>query len=105
MADKEIPFNKEATRWHGVPTHPEAAPRHPAKEGKECHETASPAHWADGTLSSQLPEDRDCLRPVGRYVRSELWWKGDVRGSIGRAAELQTLANQEARVTRGIPDN
>ena len=42
-----------------------------------------------------------CIQSVAMF-ESELWWKGDhVRGTIGQAAELQLLVNQEARLTTG----
>jgi hypothetical protein len=46
-----------------------------------------------------------CVQSVAMFG-SELWWKGDqAHGTIGRAADLQILVKQGARVTLGIPDN
>jgi len=42
-----------------------------------------------------------CIQSVNMFG-SELWWKGDqVRGTMGRAEELQLLVNQQARATTG----
>jgi hypothetical protein len=42
-----------------------------------------------------------CIQSVTMFG-SELWWKGDrVEGTIGRAEELQTLVNKQARAVTG----
>ena len=42
-----------------------------------------------------------CIQSISLFG-SELWWKGDqVRGTMGRAEELQVVVNQQARATTG----
>ena len=42
-----------------------------------------------------------CVQSVAMFG-SELWWKGgNIRGTTGRAEELQLLVNREARAITG----
>lgn len=81
----------------GVWLDSQLATRHQAEEGKEGHEPASPAHRAANCRKVMVV----CVRSVAMFG-SELWWKGNqVHGTIGRAADLQTPVNHEARATLG----
>jgi len=106
VGDKDIQFNRVATRWLGV--------------WLESHLTLKEHHatrlksWRNAMnrlkrLTGQMGRfPANCRRVMSACVRSvamfaaELWWKGgNIRGTTGRAEELQLLVNRKARATTG----
>ena len=82
--------------------HVEGTPCHPTQEGAECNDSPSPARRTAGPFPRQLQKVMAaCIQSVAMFG-SELWWKGDqMRGTIGRADDMQLLVNQQARATTG----
>jgi len=104
VGDKEIPFNKEATRWLGVWLDSQLTLKeHHATRLKSGRNAMTRLHRLTGKMGL-FP--MNCRRIMTACVQSvtmfgaELWWKGgNVRGTTGRAEELQLLVNQQVRAT------
>jgi len=106
VGDKEIPFNWAATRWLGVWLDSQLTL-------KEHHATRlksgrNAMNWLKRLTEQMELSPANCRRVMSACVQSvamfgaELWWKGgNVRGTTGRAEELQQLVNREARATTG----
>jgi hypothetical protein len=111
VGNKDVTFNREATRWLGVWLDSQLTLKeHHAiglKEGKK-------AMGRLRRLTGQMGlSPANCRKVMTAYIQSvamfgsELWWKGDgVVGTMGRAEELQKLVNQQAQGGHGLlPSN
>ena len=106
VGNTEVPFNKEVTWWLGVWLDSQLTL-------KEHHAARMKSGRNAMTRLRRLTEQMglspaNCRRVMTACVQSvamfgaELWWKGDnVRGTLGRAKELQVLVNQQAQATTG----
>jgi hypothetical protein len=106
VGTNDIPFNTEATRWLGVWLDSQLTLKeHHAIRLKEGKKTLGRLRQLTGQMGLAPANCRKvmtaCIQSVAMFG-SELWWKGDgVKGTIGRAEELQTVVNKQARaVTR-----
>jgi len=106
VGDKEIPFNKEATRWLGVWLDSQLTLKeHHATRLKSGTNAMTRLRQLTGKIGLSLMNCRRimtaCVQSVAMFG-AELWWKGgNVRGTTGCADVLQLLVNQQARVTTG----
>jgi len=106
MGDKEIPFNKEATRWLGVWLDSQLTLKeHHTTRLKSGRNAMTRLRRLTGKMGLSPTNCRRimtaCVQSVAMFG-AELWWKGgNVRGTTGRAEELQWLVNQQARATTG----
>jgi len=106
VGDKEIPFNKEATRWLGVWLDSQLTLKeHHATRLKSGRNATTRLRRLTGKMGLS---PMNCRRIMTACVQSvtmfgaELWWKGgNVRGTTGCVEELQLLVNQQARATMG----
>ena len=106
VGDKEIPFNRAATWWLGVCLDLQLTLKeHHATRLKSVRNAMNQLKRLTGQMGLS---PANCRRVMSAYVQSvamfgaELWWKGgNVRGTSGRAEELQLLVNWEARATTG----
>jgi len=106
VGDKEIPFNRAATRWLGVWLDSQLTLKeHHATRLKSGRNAMNRLKRLTGQMGLS---PANCRRVMSACVQSvamfgaELWWKGgNVRGTTGRAEELQLLVNREARATTG----
>ena len=107
-----VPFNKEATRWHGVWLDSQLTFRdHHAIRLRNGKNAMARVRRLAGQIWLSPANCRKvmtaCIQSVTMFG-SELWWKGDhTLGTIGQSNELQLLVNREARATimknRGQP--
>jgi hypothetical protein len=106
MGDRKIPFNKEATRWLGVWLDSQLTLKeHHATRLKSGRNAMTRLRRLTGNMGLSPTNCRRimtaCIQSVALFG-AELWWKGgNVRGTTGRAEELQRLVNQQARATTG----
>jgi ribonuclease HI len=106
VGDEEIPFNKEATRWLGVWLDSQLTLReHHATRLKSGRNAMNRLRRLTGQMGLSPVNCRRimtaCVQSVAMFG-AELWWKGgNVRGTTGRAEELQLLVNQQARAITG----
>ena len=106
VGPNEVPFNREATRWLGVWLDSQITLKgHHATRMKEGRKAMARLRRLTGQVGLSPANSQKvmtaCVQSVTMFG-SELWWKGDyVPGSVGRAAEMQILVNQEARATTG----
>jgi len=106
VGDRDIPFNKEATRWLGVLLDSQLTLKeHHATRMKNGRRAMSQLRRLTGRMGLSPANCRKvmaaCVQSVAMFG-AELWWKGELaEGTIGRAKELQLLVNQEARATTG----
>ena len=106
VGDGEVPFNREATRWLGVwlDSHLTLKEHHAGrlKSGRNAMNRLRRLTGRMGLAPANCRKIMTaCVQSVAMFG-SELWWKGgNVRGTTGRADELQLLVNQQARATTG----
>jgi len=106
VGDSEVPFNKEATRWLGVWLDSQLTLKeHHATRLKSGRNAMTRLRRLTGKMGLSPINCRRvmmaCVQSVAMFG-AELWWKGgNVRGTTGRAEELQLLVNQQARATTG----
>ena len=106
VGDKEVSFNRAATRWLGVWLDSQLTLKeHHATRFKSGQNAMNRLKWLTGQMGLSPV---NCRRVMSACVQSvamfgaELWWKeGNIRGMTGRAEELQLLTNREARATTG----
>jgi len=106
VGTNKVPFNREATRWLGIWLDAQLSQKeHHATRMKEGGKAMTRLQRFMGQMG--LTPD-NCRKAMTACVQSaamfgaELWWMGDLAGgTIGRAKELQLLANREARATTG----
>jgi hypothetical protein len=101
-----VNFNKSATKWLGVwidsalsfRQHQHAMLKNARNAQARLRRLAGKMGLVpDSVRRTQVA----CVQVVALYG-SELWWKGEaVYGSIGKAADLQKLVNQQARAVTG----
>jgi len=67
--------------------------------------------WLRRLTGHTSPSPVNCRKVMTACVRSaamfgsELWWKGDrAQGAVGRASDLQTIVNPEARAVAAAPN-
>ena len=106
VGDKEIPFNKEVTRWLGVWLDSQLTLReHHATRLRSGRKAMVRLRRLTGRMGLSPTNCRRvmtaCVQSVAMFG-AELWWKGgNARGTTGRAEELQLLVNQQARAVTG----
>jgi ribonuclease HI len=106
VGTNDIPFNTEATRWLGVWLDSQLTLKeHHAIRLKEGEKALRRLRRLTGQMGLAPVNCRKvmtaCIQSVAMFG-SELWWKGDeVQGTIGRAVELQTVVNKQARAVTG----
>jgi len=106
VGDKEVSFNRAATRWLGVLLDSQLTLKeHHATRLKSGRNAMSGLVRLTGQMGLSPVNCRRvmsaCVQSVAMFA-AELWWKGgNVRGITGRAEELQLLVNREARATTG----
>jgi len=106
VGGKEVPFNREATRWLRVWLDSQLTLKeHHATRRKSGRNAMNRLRRLTGRMGLS---PANCRRIMTACVQSaamfgaELWWKGrNVRGTTGRAEELQLLVNQQARASTG----
>jgi len=106
VGDSEVPFNKDATRWLGVWLDSQLTLKeHHATRLKSGRNAMTRLCRLTGKMGLSPTNCRRvmmaCVQSVAMFG-AELWWKGgNIRGTTGRAEELQLLVNQQARATTG----
>jgi len=106
VGDEEVPFNKEATRWLGVWLDSQLTLKeHHATRLKSGRNAMTRLRRLTGRMGLSPANCRRimtaCVQSIAMFG-AELWWKGgNVRGTTGRAEELQLLVNQQGRATTG----
>ena len=106
FGDSEVPFNKEATRWLGVWLDSQLTLKeHHATRLKSGRNAMMRLRQLTGKMGHSPTNCRWVMVGGVQSVAmfgAELWRNGgNVRGTTGRAEELQQLDNQQARVTTG----
>ena len=104
VGNKDVPFNKEATRWLGIWLDSQLSLKeHHAGRMKKGKQAMARIRRLTGQMGLSPSNCRKvltaCVQSVTLYG-SELWWKIS-RQSKGRAEEIQKLVNQEARAVTG----
>jgi ribonuclease HI len=106
VGDKEVSFNRAATRWLGVWLDSQLTLKeHHATRLKSGRNAMNRLKRLTGQMGLSPVNCRRimtaCVQSVAMFG-AELWWKGgNIRGTTGRAEELQLLVNREARATTG----
>jgi hypothetical protein len=104
---KDVPFNKEATRWLGVWLDSQRALKeHHAIRPKEGRKAMGRLRRLTGQMRLSPVNCRKvmtaCIQSVAIFG-SELWWKGDgVVGTMGRADELSYLSTSRLGRSRAV---
>ena len=106
VGDNEVPFNKEVTRWLGIwldsrltlGTHHNTRLR----DGKRAMTRLRRLTGQMGLAPANCRKIMAACIQLAAMFGSELWWKGgNIRGTTGRADELQLLINHQAWATTG----
>jgi len=106
VGDKEVSFNRAATRWLGVWLDSQLTLKeHHATRLKSGQNVMNRLKRLTGQMGLSPINYRRvmsaCVQSVTMFG-AELWRKGgNIRGMTGRAEELQHLTNREARATTG----
>jgi len=106
VGDKEVSFNRAATRWLGVWLDSQLTLKeHHATRLKSGQNTMNRLKRLMGQMGLSPINYRRvmsaCVQSVTMFG-AELWRKGgNIRGMTGHAEELQHLTNREARATTG----
>jgi len=106
VRDKEIPFNRMATRWLGVWLDSQLTLKeHHATRLKSGRNAMNRLKRLTGQMGLSPANCRSvmsaCVQSVAMFG-VEFWWKGgNVCGTTGCAEELQLLVNREVRATMG----
>jgi ribonuclease HI len=106
VGTNDITFNTAATRWLGVWLDSQLTlEKHHAIRLKEGKKALGRLRRLTGQMGLAPVNCRKvmtaCIQSVALFG-AELWWKGDaVKGTKGRAAELQKMVNQQARAVTG----
>ena len=106
VGSKAVPFNKEATRRLGVWLDSQLILKdHHAGRMKDGRNALTRLRRLSGQLGLSPANRRKVMTAYIQSVAmfgAELWWEGaEMRGTVGRANELQLLVNHQARATTG----